>query len=287
MNITNIITANYLIFMIGVGILGCIIGSFLNVVIYRLPIILKNESEKDCFEYFHQEPPTKQCKFNLVIPRSHCPNCKAPISWWQNIPIISYIMLKGKCTHCKTPISWRYMAIEILSCITTILVVVYFGAGIKTLPMLVLTWTLIVAIFIDVEHQLLPDHITIPLIWFGLLTNISYIFTSPTSAIIGAISGYLSLWTITKIFKLIRKVDGMGYGDFKLFAAFGAWLGWQMLPIILLAASLAGVVVGLTLVISKKIKFSEPLSFGPYLATAGWAACFWGQQVLNWIGQGG
>jgi len=283
-NIAGMITTNPLIFIISVGIVGCIVGSFLNVVIYRLPIILKNEYKKDCFEYFHQMSPAESCKFNLITPHSHCPNCKTPISWWQNIPIIGYIMLGGKCAYCKTHIPWRYIVVEILSCITTVFVVVYFGAGVKTLPMLILTWTLIAAIFIDFEHQLLPDYITIPLIWVGLVTNVSYTFVSPSSAIIGAISGYLSLWIIARVFKHVRKVDGMGYGDFKLFAAFGAWLGWQMLPIIILVASLAGVIVGIILVISKKLKFSEPLSFGPYIAIAGWLACFWGPQVLNLLG---
>lgn len=284
MNIIDIITANQLVFIIIAGILGLIIGSFLNVVIYRLPIILKNEYEMDYFEYFHKTPtPIRRLIFNLATPGSHCPKCKAPISWWQNIPVVSYIILRGRCANCSTNIAWRYPVIELLCCMATILVARHFGIDVKTPPMLILTWALIAAIFIDLEQQMLPDQITLPLMWLGLLLNTSYIFTSPQNAIIGAISGYIFLWTITKVFKLIRKVDAMGYGDFKLFAVFGAWLGWQILPIIILAASLIGAIMGISLVFSRKHQFAEPLPFGPYLATTGWLAFFWGQPILNWF----
>lgn len=262
------------------GILGLIIGSFLNVVIYRLPIILKNEYKKNCLEYFGNESPT----ITLSIPRSYCPQCKNMITWWQNIPVISYILLRGKCSHCQTIIPWRYPAIEILSCLTTILVTLYFGIGIKTIVILLLTWGLIAAIFIDLEHQLLPDNITLSLLWLGLLSNTANIFTTPTNSIIGAASGYLFLWSINKTFKLIRKIDGMGDGDFKLFAAFGAFLGWQMLPIILLLASLTGALTGIYLIVRKKYSLIKPIPFGPHLAIAGWLTFFLGQKILNWYG---
>jgi leader peptidase (prepilin peptidase) / N-methyltransferase len=278
----NILQNNYFMLLIAVGILGLIIGSFLNVVIYRLPIMLQHEYEKDCFEYLKQIAPIKHKIINLITPRSHCPKCDIQISWWQNIPVISYVLLHGKCNHCKNVIHWRYPIVELLTCLATLLVVIHFGIGIKTLSLLVLTWTLIAAVFIDFDHQLLPDSITLPLIWIGLLLNTKYVFTTPQNAIIGAISGYLFLWLIAYIFKLIRKIDGMGHGDFKLLAVFGAWLGWQTLPMILFVASLIGSIVGLTLILNKKSKFTKPISFGPYLALAGWLAFFWGQSAINW-----
>ena len=278
----NILQNNYLVFLITAGVLGLVIGSFLNVVIYRLPIMLKREWEKDCYAHLKQTAPKKYAIFNLSAPRSHCPKCAVQISWWQNIPIISYILLCGKCAHCKTTINWRYPTVELINCLATLLVVIYLGISIQTLAVLILTWMLIVAIFIDLDHQLLPDSITLPLIWLGLLLNTKCVFTTPENAIIGAASGYLILWLITYIFKLIRKIDGMGYGDFKLLAVFGAWLGWQMLPLILFAASLIGSIVGISLILSKKYRFTKPIAFGPYLAITGWLAFFWGQNVLNW-----
>lgn len=282
MDIITFFQENHYIFVITMGILGLVMGSFLNVVIYRLPLILKHEYENECRDYFDHASSAKHRTFNLAIPRSYCPKCKTQLLWWQNIPMISYILLRGKCGHCKKPISWRYPLVEILSSIVTIFVVIYFDADIQTLPVLILSWMLIAAIFIDLEKQLLPDIITLPLIWLGLLSNVNHIFTSPQNAIIGAASGYLSLWIVAKVFKLIRKVEGMGYGDFKMLAAFGAWLGWQLLPLIVLAASLSGLIVGVSLIVYKKHKFNQPLSFGPYLAMAGWAAFFWGQIILNY-----
>lgn len=220
--------------------------------------------------------------FNLIAPRSHCPKCNWQIPWWQNIPIVSYLLLQGRCSSCKTPIHWRYPVVELLGGLSALLVAVHFGVSFKTLYLLILTWSLIAAIFIDFDHMLLPDSITLPLIWLGLLLNTNYIFTTPENAIIGAASGYLCPWFIAHIFKLIRKIDGMGYGDFKLLAVFGAWLGWQMLPLILFAASLIGSIVGITLIISKKYKFTKPIPFGPYLAIAGWLAFFFGHNVLHW-----
>lgn len=274
MNLTDIITTNFNIFIFSAAILGLIVGSFLNVVIYRLPTIIKNEQEQ--FEH-------KQNTFNLLAPRSHCPHCKNIVTWWQNIPLISYILLRGKCKNCKQPISLRYPIIELSTSIMTILPIIFFGINTQSLSLIILSWMLIPAIFIDFDEQLLPDQLTIPLIWMGLIVNTMHTFTNPTYAIIGAVSGYLFLWTVNKTFKLVRKFDGMGYGDFKLFAAFGAWLGWEMLPIIILISSLIGAVVGISLMIVKKHKLSEKLPFGPFLAITGWLTFFWGKHALYLI----
>jgi leader peptidase (prepilin peptidase)/N-methyltransferase len=270
----HILQNYYSIFLIAASVLGLLVGSFLNVVIYRLPIMLKREWEQDCSEYLKQTAPSKCKGFNLIIPRSHCPKCKIQISWWQNIPVVSYILLYGKCSHCRNIIHWRYPIVELLSCLATLLVALYFGISIQTLSLLILTWMLIAAVFIDIDHLLLPDSITLPLIWLGLLLNSEHIFVTPENAIIGAVSGYLFLWSIAYIFKLIRKVEGMGYGDFKLLAVFGAWLGWQILPVILFAAALIGGASGLIFILHKKKQFAEPIPFGPYLAVSGWLAFF-------------
>jgi len=286
MELINLLYSNQIVFIIFFAALGLIVGSFLNVVIYRLPIMLKNTYKQNCIDYFDQKPQLENKKFNIISPPSHCPKCKTTILWWQNIPVLSYIILKGKCHYCKSEISWQYPTVEILTSIITVTVALYFGdAHIKTFSILILTWSLIAIIFIDFKHQLLPDNITIPLIWFGLLLNSNHIFTSPQNAIIGAISGYLSLWIIAKTFKTIRKMDGMGYGDFKLFAIFGAWLGWQLLPLIILVASIAGTIIGIFWIMTKKYFFTRPLPFGPYLATAGWLSFFWGETILKWYSQ--
>ncbi|EKE01032.1 MAG: hypothetical protein ACD_21C00236G0001 [uncultured bacterium] len=278
----NISQNHYFLFLTTVGVLGLLIGSFLNVVIYRLPIMLQREWEQDCSEYLKQSAPIKYKIITLITPRSHCPKCGVQISWWQNIPVVSYILLHGKCGFCQNVIHWRYPIVELISCLATLLVAISFGVSIQTIALLFLTWALIAAIFIDFDHQLLPDNITLPLIWAGLLLNTKHIFTTPQNAIIGAASGYLFLWLVAYLFKLIRKIDGMGHGDFKLLAVFGAWLGWQVLPIILFVASFIGSVVGITLILSKKGRFTKPIPFGPYLAFAGWLAFFWGQNALNW-----
>lgn len=257
-------------YLIGAGVFGLLVGSFLNVVIYRLPIMLSREWEKQCCEYLKQVAPIRSEVFNLLLPRSHCPKCNVQISWWQNIPVFSYIILRGKCSSCKSAISWRYPAIELLSSLLSVVVVLKFGTGLAALSVLILTWMLIVAVFIDFDHQLLPDNITFSLLWFGLLLNAYGVFITPRDAIIGAAFGYLLLWSIAYIFKLIRKVEGMGEGDFILLAAFGAWVGWQKIPLILFASALMGGIIGVAMIILKKDKLNTPIAFGPYLAIAGW-----------------
>jgi leader peptidase (prepilin peptidase) / N-methyltransferase len=268
MIILNFIKVNYGLLIAFSGVLGLIIGSFLNVVIYRLPMSLN---------YTKNAPPTAGSKLGLLMPFSHCPKCKARLCWWQKIPLISYLVLKGKYDNCKKSITWHYPFVEILSALITMFVVNYFGFDIKTLPVLILSWMLIAAAFIDYEHQLLPDCLTLSLLWLGLLLNSFNIFTSPQNAIVGAAAGYLSFWSIAKVFKLLRKIEGLGHGDFKLLAAFGAWLGWQFLPLITLLASACGVGVSLMLILCKKHQFNKPLPFGPYLAVAGWLMFFFGQ----------
>ena len=283
MEIINIIYSKQPLLILVFGFLGLIIGSFLNVVIYRLPIMLKNDYRKSCIDYFMEEQREQNVDFNVASPRSHCPICKKMILWWQNIPLISFLILKGKCKHCESKIPWRYPLVEAITAAATILVALHFGAQhTKTLSVLILTWGLIAALFIDFEHQLLPDIITLPLIWLGLLVNTNYVFTSPQNAILGAITGYLFLWVVAKIFKMIRKIDGMGNGDFKLLAVFGAWLGWHMLPFIIFTASLLGTIVGFSWIISKKYILTRPLPFGPYIAFTGWLAFFWGTKILKW-----
>lgn len=270
------------IMILSSGVLGAVIGSFLNVVIYRLPIMLKNRYQTECASYLNIKSAKRRSSFNLATPRSHCPQCKIKISWWQNMPIISYLLLKGKCSGCQSPISWHYPVVEMLAAMTTLLVFIKFGLDPKLVPVLILTWTLIVATFIDIKHQILPDDLTIPLIWLGLLLNVNYTFTSPHNAIIGASSGYIFLWLVAKVFKLIRKIDGMGHGDFKLLAVFGGWLGWQSLSFVLFAASAAGLLIGIPLVLCKKHRLNKPMPFGPFLAAAGWLVILSEPSVFGW-----
>jgi leader peptidase (prepilin peptidase) / N-methyltransferase len=265
-----------------VVLLALIIGSFLNLVIYRLPIMLENEWKKEGFinkyllSWFEEKP------FNLAFPSSHCPKCKHPIAIWDNIPIVSFLILRGKCRYCKTPIAIRYPLVEILSCWLSVLVAWHFGLTWQTFFLLPLTWSLIALAFIDIEHLILPDIITIPGLWIGLISNLNHLFATPKDAILGAIFGYIFLWVAAKIFKIIRGIEGMGQGDFKLLALFGAWCGWQLLSsIILLAAGLGVIVGGLTL-LWKKYSFKHPIPFGPFIAISGWIALMWGTQILHW-----
>lgn len=286
-----------LIFFIAtIFILGLLVGSFLNVVIYRLPIIFKREWRKDCCNYLEEnynakiqldtsKEPTEP--FNLVKPDSTCPSCGHQIRAWENIPVISYIFLKAKCSNCKTPISFRYPFIELLSASTAAICAWYFGFTLAGFSAILLSWALISLSFIDYDTQYLPDQITLPFLWLGLILNLNNTFTNIESAIIGAIAGYLALWSVYHLFKLVTKKEGMGYGDFKLLALLGAWMGWQFLPVIVILSSLVGSVIGITLILLKKHQREIPIPFGPYLAIAGWIALIWGNEInqsyLNWI----
>lgn len=259
-------------------LLGLMVGSFLNVVIYRLPLMMQREWQAECAALNGQEA-AQGDKFNLSVPRSRCPHCQHAISAVENIPVVSYLFLAGKCRACRAPISFRYPAIEALTGVMSALVAWHFGVSWACAGALLLTWSLIALTFIDVDQQLLPDKITLPLVWLGLLFNLFGVFTDLSSSVVGAIAGYLSLWSIYHLFRIVTGKEGMGYGDFKLLAALGAWLGWQYLPMIVLLSSLVGAVIGITLVLLKQHQREIPIPFGPYLAAAGWIALIWGETL--------
>jgi leader peptidase (prepilin peptidase) / N-methyltransferase len=273
-------TSPYL-FTAFIGIIGLMVGSFLNVVIYRLPIMLQRGWRAECLEYLQLPAETTE-PFNLSLPLSHCPHCQTPIKPYQNIPVISYLLLKGRCASCQQPISLRYPLIETLTAVTSMTVAWHFGYGIQTVFALGLTWVLIALTFIDIDHQLLPDDLTLPMLWLGLLLNLFDLYNNSQASIIGAMTGYMVLWLVYQLFKLVTGKEGMGYGDFKLLALFGAWLGWQMLPLIILLSSLVGAIIGISLVIFVKRDRHVPIPFGPYLAIAGWIALLWGNEINQW-----
>lgn len=266
------------------GIFGLLIGSFLNVVIYRIPKMMQRESD-NYVAHENAQPLPHTDRFNLILPRSACPHCSHKIGALENVPVLSYVALRGKCRACKATISARYPAVELLTGALSALLVWHFGAGIPGLAVLVFSWMLIAMTFIDADTQLLPDDLTLPLLWLGLLVNLDGIFVPLPEAVLGAMFGYLSLWTIFWVFKFATGKEGMGYGDFKLLAALGAWLGWKMLPIVVLMSSLVGAVVGIALVILAKRGRDIPMPFGPYLAIAGLLTLVFGQQITQvWLG---
>jgi leader peptidase (prepilin peptidase)/N-methyltransferase len=259
--------------------MGLIVGSFLNVVVHRLPIMMHREWQREAGEYLDLEPEPDPAPINLLSPSSCCPHCSAPIRPWNNVPLLSFLWLKGKCANCKAPISTRYPFIEILTAILSIAVVWRFGFSTQAAASLVLTWGLIALSLIDLDHQLLPDSILIPLLWLGLILSIGNTYTDSHSAILGAVFGYLSLWIVYIIFKVATGKEGMGHGDFKLLAMLGAWTGWQVLPVIILLSSLTGAIVGTLMLASGTLKRSSTLPFGPYLSAAGWIGVLWGQDL--------
>jgi len=260
------------------ALLGLLIGSFLNVVIYRIPKMMQRESDNYVAQESGKELP-HQDRFNLMVPRSACPCCGHPITALENIPVISYIVLGGKCRKCKTRIPARYPAIELLTAALSGLLVWTFGSGAAGMATLLFAWLLIAMTFIDFDTQLLPDDLTYPLLWAGLIININGTFVPLQDAVIGAAAGYLVLWAVYWLFKLVTGKEGMGYGDFKLLAALGAWLGWTMLPTIILLSSIVGAVVGISLIVFAKRERSNPIPFGPYLAAAGMIAMLYGDQL--------
>jgi leader peptidase (prepilin peptidase)/N-methyltransferase len=260
--------------------LGLMVGSFLNVVIHRLPKMMELGWQQQCAE-LRGEDFAAPAPYNLIAPRSACPNCNHAISAWENIPVISYVLLRGKCKGCGAAISPRYPIIETISGILCAYAAAHFGFGLVTVGALLFIWALLALTAIDFDTQLLPDDITLPLLWAGLLFNLFGIFTNLSSAVLGAVMGYLALWIIYWGFKLTTGKEGMGYGDFKLLAALGAWLGWQMLPLIILLSSLVGAVVGITLIVALKHGRNIPIPFGPYLAGGGLIALFWGQTLTQ------
>ncbi len=271
------------------GIISLLVGSFLNVVIYRLPIMMQRGWRKECADYLQiNSELTQDCMdagtqaeepFNLIFPLSRCPDCNTPIKPYQNIPVISYLFLRGKCAKCGCRISMRYPIVEAFTAITSIVVASHFGYTPQAVFALLLTWSLIALIFIDIDHQLLPDSITLPLLWLGMCLSLFNVFTDAHASIIGAVAGYIALWSVFHLFKLATGKEGMGYGDFKLLALFGAWLGWQYLPIIILLSSLVGAVIGIGMIVFVKHDRTVPIPFGPYLAAAGWIALLWGNDL--------
>jgi leader peptidase (prepilin peptidase)/N-methyltransferase len=259
--------------------LGLVVGSFLNVVIHRLPLMMESRWRTDCCELLELAQEPADAKLTLSTPNSHCPQCKAAIRAWQNIPVVSYLLLRGKCAQCGVAISPRYPLVELTTGLLTLSLMLQFPASAALLGAMLLTWCLIALTMIDVDHQLLPDDITLPLIWLGLLFNIGGTYVTLTDAVIGAMAGYLTLWSVYWLFKLLTGKDGMGYGDFKLLAALGAWLGWQALPSIILLSSVVGAAVGIALMFFKRRGKDVPIPFGPYLAAAGWIALMWGDEI--------
>ena len=275
-----------------VFLLGLIIGSFLNVVIYRLPIILEREWRAQAADVLAggvasaSEPANE--RFTLSTPRSACPQCKAPITALQNIPLVSWLILRGRCASCKTKISARYPLVELATGFLSAWVAWHFGFGMPAACALLVTWSLIALTGIDVDHQLLPDNITLPLMWAGLVAAVAIgpamgaaLPVSPQDAVIGAAAGYLSLWLVFHAFKLVTGKEGMGYGDFKLFAALGAWLGWKLLPLVIILSAATGAVLGLLMIALRGRDRSAPMPFGPYLAAAGWLAMMYGDALVN------
>jgi len=268
------------------GLLGLCVGSFLNVVIHRLPRMMEREWQAQCAELRGETPSTAEAPLSLSRPRSRCPHCGHPISALENIPLLSYLLiLRGKCSGCGQAISPRYPLVELLSGLLSAYAAWHFGPTLQTAGALLLIWALIALSFIDLDTQLLPDSITLPLLWLGLLFNLMRTYADIDGAVIGAMAGYLSLWSIFWLFKLATGKEGMGYGDFKLLAALGAWLGWSMLPVIVLLSSLVGAAAGIALIALARHGRNVPIPFGPYLAAAGIIALFWGQELTrNYLG---
>lgn len=274
------------------SILGLLVGSFLNVVILRLPKRMQHDWTIQSEQWLNRDSlsdnsdPQRDSSTNspppgIVKQGSHCPKCKAKLKPWHNIPVVSYLFLRGKCSNCNTKISIRYPSIEILTAILSATVIYKFGISAQGGCALLITWCLVALTFIDIDHQLLPDDIVLPLVWAGLLASLVPIFATPNDAIIGAAAGYLSLWSVFQLFKLFTGKDGMGFGDFKLLALLGAWLGWQYLPQIIIMSTLLGSVIGITLMALKLMKRENSIPFGPYLAVAGWIAMLWGDKINN------
>jgi len=274
------------LFYLSVIFISLAIGSFLNVVVYRLPKMMAYSWYHECREYLADEVKDIDAKkitaMTLSTPNSTCPQCDHKIRFYENVPILSWLLLKGKCSQCKKAIAIRYPLVELSTALLSLLVANHFGVSMQTFWALFITWALIALTLIDVDHMLLPDQITLPLLWLGLLVNINGTFIPLTDAVIGAAVGYMSLFTVFWLFKLVTGKEGMGFGDFKLLSVFGAWLGWQLLPLLILMASVVGAIVGVSLIVFKKHQRDQAIPFGPYLAVAGWITLLWGNTLWSW-----
>ena len=263
-------------------VLGLIVGSFLNVVIHRLPRMMEREERDYCNALLNTGAAESET-FNLVRPGSHCPHCGCAIRPWQNVPVLSYLLLRGRCHHCKTAISPRYPVIEMLSGLLALALAWHYGSvSAALLGALIFTWVLVALAAIDIDHTLLPDSLTLSLLWLGLLFNLNGTFVPLTEAVPGAVVGYLSLWSVYWLFKWATGKEGMGHGDFKLLAALGAWTGWKLLPLIILLSSLAGAALGALALFMQGRSRSHPIPYGPFLAVAGWVALLWGEGMVDW-----
>lgn len=264
-----------------VSLFGLLVGSFLNVVIYRLPVILQRNWQQECSE-LNGQPITKQAPFNLCTPRSRCAHCQHQLSALDNIPLVSWLWLRGRCRYCKVGIAKRYPLIELSSAVLSAIAAWRFGASPELVAALLLSWMLLCMTMIDIDHLLLPDNLTLPLLWVGLLLNINHLFIPLQDAVIGAVVGYGILWSLYWLFKLATGKEGMGYGDFKLLAALGAWFGWQAILPIILISSITGLLLALALMASRRLSAERAMPFGPALALAGWVYLIWGTQLISW-----
>ncbi len=263
-------------------VVGSVVGSFLNVVIYRLPVMMQREWRQECLEFLEQPAEASEAeKFNLSTPRSRCGHCGHQITALENIPILSYLVLGGKCSACKTRISPQYPLVELFTAIVSVIVGWHFGVSLQALAVLLLSWCLIAASGIDIGHKLLPDSITLPLLWLGILLALFDVFIDLETSIIGVMAGYLSLWSVFMLFKLITGKEGMGYGDFKLLAMLGAWLGWKPLLVVIITSSLVGAIVGISMIVLQITERGTQIPFGPYLAAAGWMTLLWGDSLMR------
>jgi len=271
----------------GVFVFGLIIGSFLNVVILRIPALLEHDWRCQCQELLELETGEEEKPPGIVFARSKCPKCGHSIGASENIPLLSYILLRGKCSSCKTRISPRYPLVELCTAVLFTITIWHFGLNLQGLTALILTACLIALAGIDTDHQLLPDNMTLPLLWAGILINFWSVHTDLASSVMGAMAGYLALWSIYHLFRLLTGKEGMGYGDFKLLAALGAWMGWQFLPLIILLSSVVGAAVGLSLMATGKLERDKPMPFGPFIAAAGWIALIWGEWIMDYYALSG
>ena len=273
-------------FYISVALLSLCIGSFLNVVIYRLPKMMELTWYHECREFLSDEvqdiKPKDMQEITLSKPDSTCPSCGHKIRYYENIPVLSWLALRGKCSQCKNKISARYPIIEATTAVLSLVIAHHFGVSAQTFWLLILTWCLVALTMIDFDHMLLPDQITLPLLWLGLLLNINETFIPLQDAVIGAAVGYMSLLSVFWLFKLLTGKEGMGFGDFKLLAVFGAWAGWQLLPLLILMASVVGAIIGITLMVFNNHKREQAIPFGPYIAIAGWINILWGENIWSW-----
>lgn len=276
----ELLQASPALWMTTVGVFSLLVGSFLNVVIHRLPLMMQAGWRQEC-RLLLELPEQNAPAISLLRPRSQCPGCSQPIAWYDNIPVLSYLMLQGRCRRCGQRISPRYPVVELLTALLSVVVAWQLGFGLAGMSAIVLTWALVALSGIDLDHQLLPDSITLPALWAGLLLSLADGGVTPTEAIIGAAAGYLSLWLVFHGFRLLTGKEGMGHGDFKLLAVFGAWLGWESLPLIILLSSVVGAVMGGLLMASGALRRDQPMPFGPFIAAAGWIALLWGDAIWH------